>query len=135
MDVCHLAPGSFEHAWHVASVAVALHGLLPGWRLVSEREVRVHEREERELLASVRLGHGECAARHRPDLALIDPEGGVCAVEVELSVKSRVRLQAICTGYARARHLRHTFYLAAGAPARALARTVREPGAVAGSAA
>ncbi len=126
MDVCRVKPGGFEHAWQLASVAVELHGLLGGFQVLSEREIRLHESEERELLASARLGHSERAGAHRPDLALIDPAGGVCAVEVELSVKARARLRAICTGYARARHLRHVYYLAAGAPARALTRAVRE---------
>jgi hypothetical protein len=128
LGVYRVGPGGFEHAWQVASVAVALHGMLPGFRVLSEREIRAHEREERQLLASARLGAltGARQQLHRPDLALIDPAGGVHAVEVELSVKARARLQAICTGWARARHIRGVYYLAAPVAAGVLTRAVHE---------
>jgi hypothetical protein len=128
LGICRLGPGGFEHAWQVASVAVALHGMLPGFKLVSEREIRAHERDEQELLASARLGAltGARQQLHRPDLALIDTAGDVYVVEVELSVKARARLQAICTGWARARHIRHTYYLVAPVAAGALTRAVHE---------
>jgi hypothetical protein len=128
LGVCRVAPGGFEHAWALAQSAVALHALLPGWRVVSEREIRAHEREEHCLFASARLGAltGSRPQLHRPDLALVDPAGGVHVVEVELSVKARARLEAICTGYARARHIRHVYYLAAPAAAGALTRAVHE---------
>jgi hypothetical protein len=48
----------------------------------------------------------------------------VLAVEVELSVKAPRRLQAICRGYARARHINHVYYLANRATARAVSRAV-----------
>ncbi len=113
----------------MASVAVALHELLPGFTLLSEQEIRAHEREEQELLASARLGAltGARQQLHRPDLALIDPTGGVHAVEVELSVKARAdRLQAICTGWVRARHIQRVYYLAAPVAAGALTRAAYE---------
>ena len=128
LGVCRVRPGGFEHAWALAQSAVALHELLPEWRMLSEREIRAHERDERELLASARVGAltRDRPALHRPDLALIDPQGQVFAVEVELSVKARARLEAICTGWARARHLRHVYYLAAPAAAGAVLRAVHE---------
>jgi hypothetical protein len=121
-------PGGFEHAWEVATVAVALDGRLPGWRLLSEREIRVREREDCELLASARVGAlpGGRPALHRPDLALIDPAGQVLAVEVELSIKARARLEAICRGWARARHITRVYYLAAPPVMGALERAIRE---------
>ncbi len=123
-----MRPGGFEHAWALAQAAVALYGLLPGWRVVSEREIRAHEREEQGLLASARVGAlpGGRPALHRPDLALVSPAGRVVAVEVELSVKARARLHSICTGWARARHLSHVHYLAAPAAAGAVLRAVHE---------
>jgi hypothetical protein len=124
--VHRLSVGAFEHAWQVAAAAVALQRGLPGWTLLSERELRVVENDCDELVASARLGAlpGGRPAIHRPDLALISPEHRVLAVEVELSIKAPRRLQAICRGYARARHISHVYYLAHRAAGRAVTRAV-----------
>lgn len=127
LGVTRLGPGSFEHAWELASAAVALERRLPGHELVGERLLRIREHDEG-LIASVvvaRLAGGR-AVLHRPDLALLRPDGGAVAVEVELSVKAPSRLAAICQAYARARHIEQVFYLATPPAARALARAVRE---------
>jgi hypothetical protein len=123
-----VSPGGFEHAWQVATVAVALHHGLPGWTLLSDREIRDQEIEPDELVASARLGElpGGRPAVHRPDLAVISPDGRMVAVEVELSVKATRRLQAICRAYARARHIHHIYYLAEPAAARAVSRAVEQ---------
>ncbi len=107
LGVHQVRPGGYEHAWEVAQAAVELHRGLPGWEAISEREIRAHERDEGELLASARVGElpGGRPALHRPDLALRSPRGRLVAVEVELSVKARARLVAICRGWARARHV------------------------------
>jgi hypothetical protein len=128
LGVHRLSVGGFEHARQVATAAVAVHHGLPGWTLLSEREIRVLESECPEPVVSAKLGElpGGRPALHRPDLALISPEHRVLAVEVELSVKAPRRLQAICRGYARARHISHVYYLAAPAPARAVNRGVKE---------
>jgi hypothetical protein len=120
-------PGSFEHAWEVATVAVALHQELPGWQILSDREVRARERDDDQPLASVQVGSlpGGRAALHRPDLALCPPDGRVFAVEVELSVKTPARLDAICRGWGRARHLHGVYYLASPAAARAVRRAIK----------
>jgi hypothetical protein len=112
----------------VARVAVELCQALPdGWDLISEREIRARERDSEELLASVQIAAraGGRPALHRPDLALISPAGRVAAVEVELSVKTRARLEGICTGWARARHLQRVYYLAAPSAARAVRRAIK----------
>jgi hypothetical protein len=121
-----VTPGGFEHAWQVATVAVALHCVLPGSTLLSDREIRDHESDDGQLVASARLGDlpGGRVALHRPDLALVSNGGRVVALEVELSVKASRRLQAICRGWARARHINHVYYLAAPAAAKAVARAV-----------
>jgi hypothetical protein len=129
LGVYRVGPGGFEHAGQLASVAVALHAGLPGAEVLSEREIRAVENDQAELVASARLGElpGGRPALHRPDLAVVSPDGGrVVAVEVELSVKAPRRLAAICRGYARARHLDHVYYLAIPAAARAVARGVAE---------
>jgi hypothetical protein len=128
LGVYRVGPGGFEHATQVASAAVTLHRGLPGWELLSEREIRVQESDRGELLASARLGElpGGRPALHRPDLALVSPEGTTLAVEIELSVKAPRRLAAICRGWARARHVSHVYYLAEAAPARAVSRAIAE---------
>jgi hypothetical protein len=128
LGVFSIGAGSFQHSREVAAVAVALHKGLDSWGLVSERELRVAEAERGGLIASAQVGGlpGGRTALHRPDLAIVSPDGGVAAVEVELSVKASRRLLAICRGYARARHIEHVYYLAAPAAARAVARAVAE---------
>jgi hypothetical protein len=123
-----LGPGGFQHAWEVATVAVALHRALPGWELIAEREIRTLENDHASLVASANLGElpGGRPALHRPDLALIAPHGRRMAIEVELSIKASRRLQSICRGYARARHLDRVYYLATAPAARAVARAVDE---------
>jgi len=128
LGVFPLSPGGFEHAERLAQVAARLEPALPGHRALTDRELRIIENDQGEPLVSARLGElpGGRPALHRPDLALLGPEGRTVAVEIELSVKAPRRLQAICRAYPRARHLDHTYYLAAPAPARALTRAVRE---------
>lgn len=129
LGVYRVSPGGFQHAREVATAAVALHRVLPaGWEVLSEREIRVQESDRGDLIASARLGElpGGRPALHRPDLALVSPEGNVVVVEVELSVKAPRRLAAICRAWARARHISGVYYLAAPAVARAVERAVAE---------
>jgi hypothetical protein len=128
LGIYRVTPGGFAHAWELASTAVALNEGLPGWELLSDRELRVVEADRGQLLACASLGElpGGRPALHRPDLALLGPHGRVVAVEVELSVKASRRLAAICRGYARARHIDHVYYFAPSAVARAVGRAVAE---------
>lgn len=127
-DVRRVCATQFEHGWQIATAAVALTAGLPSWRVLSEREIRWHEREQRELLASARVGSrgGDVPALHRPDLALLSPAGRVVAIEVELSVKIPSALVTICNGWARARHVDAVYYLASPAAARAVGRAVKK---------
>jgi hypothetical protein len=128
LGVHRVRPGGYEHAWEVAQAAVALHQGLPDWQVLSEREIRAQERDEGELLASARVGElpGGRPALHRPDLALLSPQGRLLAVEIELSVKTPARLATICRGWARARHVHGVYYLATPQAARAVSRAVAE---------
>jgi len=128
LGVYQVGPGGFEHARHVAAAAAALHRGFSGWEILSERELRVQESDCDELVASAKVGErpGGRAALHRPDLALISPEGRALAIEIELSIKAPRRLAAICRGWARARHVSHVYYLADAAPARAVTRAIAE---------
>jgi hypothetical protein len=129
LGVPRIGPGSFRHSNELATVAVELSRRLPGWRVISERELRAEEARRDGLLGSVWVGDGT-RRLHRPDLVLISPAGRVAAVEVELSLKAPRRLESICGAWARARHVDATYYLA-GALAghgvmRAVARTRAE---------
>jgi hypothetical protein len=128
LGACRFGPGGFQHAWELAAAAVALHGALPDYKQLSDREIRVGESERPELIASASLGElpGGRPALHRPDLALISLDDRVLAIEVELSIKAPRRLQAICRAYARARHVDHVFYLATSPTQRAVSRAVAE---------
>jgi hypothetical protein len=96
--------------------------------MLSEREIRAQEAQSGELLASATLGSlpGGRTALHRPDLALVSPTGRVIAVEIELSLKAPRRLEAICRGWARARHVDTVYYLALVSPERALRRAITD---------
>jgi hypothetical protein len=125
LPVCGVRPGGFEHAWQVAHTAVELHRAMPGWDVLSEREVRSIEADGDGLFGSVQVGRvGDRQVLHRPDLVLALPGVGVVLVEVELSIKSASRLAAICRGWARARHIDRVYYLAAPGPGRAVQRAV-----------
>lgn len=128
LGVYRVSPGGFQHAQQVAEAAVALHRALPDWEQLGEREIRVQESDRGEPIASARMGElpGGRPSLHRPDLALISPEGRIVAVEVELSVKAPRRLNAICRGWARARSVSAVYYLAPPAVARAVRRAVAE---------
>jgi hypothetical protein len=123
-----ISAATFEHAWQMADVAVALAADLPNWGVLSDREILWHERRRPELLASMRVGSraGGFARWHRPDLALLSPGGRVVAIEVELTVKGPSSLIAICGGWARARHVDAVYYLASPAAERAVGRAAQK---------
>jgi len=123
-----ISPGGFEHAQEVTSAAVGLHRGFPGWEILSEREIRAEESDRNELVASAKVGElpDGRPAFHRPDLALVSPEGSVLSVEIELSIKAPRRLAGICRGWARARHVSHVYYFATPAVARAVDRAIVE---------
>jgi hypothetical protein len=128
LGVYRVSPGGFQHAQEVATAAVSLYHALPGWEVLSEREIRILESDRGEPIASARLGElpGGRPALHRPDLALVSPDGNVVVVEVELSIKAPRRLAAICRAWARARHISAVYYLAPPMVARAVERAIAE---------
>jgi hypothetical protein len=128
LGVFRISPGSFEHASELARIAATLEPSLPGWQVLSDRELRAEENDTRQLIASVKVGElpGGAPVLHRPDLGLIAPTGRTVAVEVELSIKARARLARICRGYARARHIDHVYYLATPRVARAVHRGIAD---------
>jgi hypothetical protein len=128
LGVYRVGPGGFQHAREVATAAVALERGFRAWRVLSEREIRLEAAERGEPIASAKLGElpGGRAVLHRPDLAVVSPDGHVIAVEVELSAKAPRRLEAICRGWARARHVDAVYYLVAPAVEAALRRAIKQ---------
>jgi hypothetical protein len=118
--------GQFKHTWQVGHTAAELHCALPGWEVIGERGILAIESNQDDLYASIRLaGRSKGKMFHRPDLALALPGVGVVAVEVELSVKARPAINAICRGWARARHIDRVYYLALPKPARSVRKAVK----------
>ena len=127
-EPCRVSVALVRHVQASARAAVVLALREPGMSVVHERKIRAAERAQGRVLASVAVGSlGEERSRwHRPDLLLIPRQGEELptAVELELSVKSRRRLEAICRGYARSRLFAALRYYAEPEPARAVARAV-----------
>lgn len=126
LGVFHVTPAGFAHAREVGAAAAAIAVGSPTRQLLGEREIRQLERELNRPVASIRVGRefGLDGARHLPDLALVAPDGSCVPIEVELSMKAPRRLDRILTGYARARHVSHVYYLSDGAAARGVERAV-----------
>ncbi len=115
------------HAQNCCDVAAALERAFPAWRLLGEPALRLEERRRGRPLATIAVGRrGAGAASHRPDLVLLDPSraGRPLAVEVELTVKAPRRLQAICRGWARSRHVAGVLYVVSPAVLAPLTRAV-----------
>ena len=127
-EPCRVSIALVRHVQASARAAVLLALREPGMGVVHEREIRAAERAQGRVLASVAVGSlGEERSRwHRPDLLLVPRQGDELptAVELELSVKSRRRLEAICRGYARSQLFAAVRYYAEPEPARAVARAV-----------
>lgn len=73
-------------------------------RVLSEREMRSHDqrREPRDESFAIPLGgytSGGNPRVHYPDVLVIERDGGRVAFELELTLKSRRRLEAILAGY------------------------------------
>lgn len=120
-----------NHLIVCATAAAVLERGYPDHRLIGERELRRDEREHGVVLASSSLGRSDAgeARLHRPDLVLIARssdryEALPIAVEVELTVKSTMRLQAICRAWSRCRTIAGVLYLVSDVAERALSRAL-----------
>lgn len=109
-------------------------------RVRAERELRSIELQELALAQSERKRHRprygapmRRAARglHFPDLVVEwgAPEGGLLAIELELSVKSRSRRAQIIAAYGAAANIERVRYYATAEPLRALERSLAAEGA------
>jgi hypothetical protein len=126
---CRVSPSNANHLIECALAAGSLERSYPGHRAIGERALRSAERELGRPLASARLWgiHGDPSGLHRPDLVLLAPAGDPSppvAVEVELSIKARRRLRAICRAWARCREVAGVVYLVSEQVEPALLRAV-----------
>ena len=104
--------GEVEHWLACADVAIELEDLHGPERVLTERELRQREAITGRPFASAKLGqtvHGYWR-RHWPDLAVIEDDG-ITVYEVELTPKSRRRLEAILRAWRRARHVKRCVYM------------------------
>jgi hypothetical protein len=127
LDPCRVSVANARHLIECARAAAALERCYPDYRVAGERELRRDECECRHELASARLGAGDEAPLHRPDLVLW-PQGDASelpvAVEVELTVKAPARLEGICRAWARCRCVAGVLYLTSPGVEQALARAI-----------
>jgi hypothetical protein len=124
--VAGVPPELVAHHIACASVALLLEREFGAKALVSERELRVIERDEGRPIASAKLGeHPDGSPKlHRPDLAVIASRG-IIGVEVELTAKAPRRLEGILRAWRRARWVdRVRYYVATGATRRSLDRAI-----------
>ncbi|HEX5852336.1 MAG TPA: hypothetical protein VFY36_04530 [Solirubrobacteraceae bacterium] len=107
-----------RHTIACASVVATLERSYPDHRVIAERELHRDERNQRRRLASVSvLRHGHTRSHH-PDIVLWPPLTAgespplPIAVEVELTMKSKEELTAICRAFAGASHIEAALYFA-----------------------
>lgn len=126
LPVARLSPELFAHWLTCAWVEIRLASEPRAPSVVTERELRFHERLERRPIASATLGEnpGGSPRLHRPDLVIAIDES-VVAVEVELTPKAPSRLEGIVRAWCRARCVEAVrYYAAPGATMRGLQRAV-----------
>ena len=133
---CRVDAREFKHDVGVAWLWLATRGQAFGEarKVIAERELRSSDakRARGEDPLAVRLGgHGPGGRDlfHYPDLLLLGPDGRRTALELELTTKSRTRLEKILTGYAiDARYDRVLYLVESDAIGRAVGAAVRKLG-------
>lgn len=118
--------GCFRHDAALVSLHLAVRAASPA-EILSEREMRSADRDPDQdpfFLELHQLGPGGRPRRHYPDLVLLDPSGGRRAIELELTQKSRSRLELILIAFAAHPHTQLVTYITdTPAIAQALATT------------
>lgn len=95
LPVAAVSPGTIEHTLRCTSVAIGAGEHIGHEAILTEREIVAAEALEERPIASVPVGSYTGAPRkHRADIAVLREEGTL-AIEVELTPKSRRRLEAI----------------------------------------
>jgi hypothetical protein len=107
-----------RHTIACASVMAALERRYPDYRVIAERELHREEHTQQRRLGSVSVRRYGQTRSHYPDIVLWPPPtaGGPpplpIAVEVELTMKSKEELTAICRAFARNRDIEVVLYFA-----------------------
>ena len=120
------------HTIASAALAALLEPDLTDQTLLSDREHRAAERTAAQPLASAIMssGRSDLGALHRPDLVLIGASGEpMTAIEIELTLKTKARLERILRGYLRNRNLATVRYYASPQIAKAVEQAARATGA------
>lgn len=120
------------HTIASAALAALLEPDLTDQRLLSDREHRAAERAAARPLASAIMGSGggDLGTLHRPDLVLVGADGQpMTAIEIELTLKTKRRLERILRGYLRNTNLATVRYYAPPQIASAVERAARATGA------
>lgn len=105
---------------------------LHDWTLLSDREHRAAESAAAQPIASAIIGSHQNGHRglHRPDFVLVRRGGGeIVAIEVELTLKNRKRLERILRGYLRNQNVTMVRYHATQPIAEAVRRAACAVGA------
>jgi hypothetical protein len=133
LEPAHVSPGGAAHAIACCEAAVTLALAFPGYEVLGEPAIRAARREQRP--GALRIQHGLMrseGADHRPDLLVVPDDRRdelPLAVEVELTLKSPRRLEAICRGWARDRSVAGVLYFAADSVVAPLGRAIERAGA------
>ena len=99
LPVAKVSPGNIEHTLRCTSVALRAGETFGHEAILTEREIVAAEALEERHIASVPVGSYTGAPRkHRADIAVLREEGTI-AIEVELTPKSRRRLEAIIAAW------------------------------------
>jgi hypothetical protein len=115
-----------------STVAAQLEPQLEQQRLLTDREHRAAENAAGQPLGSAILGPGNNGHHklHRPDFVLTSNSGEqLVAIEIELTLKTRARLERILRGYLRNRNVIAIRYHAPQAVADAVKRAAHATGA------
>jgi hypothetical protein len=105
LTLASISLASVSHTLACATVTASIERDLSGGGLLTEREHRATEARSGRPLGSAVVGHTRSGQRrlHQPDMVVIwdYPRGGLTAIEVELTVKRRERIDEILRGYRR----------------------------------
>jgi hypothetical protein len=118
LKMCYVAIGRARHSIACASAAAVLERRYPEHRVIGDVELRLEERAQKCPLITMDLLDPRWARAHSPDLVMWPP--GIpgkprqlpIAVEVELNLKSRDELLAICRALARCGSIEAALYFA-----------------------
>ena len=127
MPVAEVTPATATHWLRCASVArLLVEREFASYEVWSERDLRLTEVTQGRPIVAIKVGGlaSGVPRRHRPDLAVINPERKI-AVEVELSLKAPRRLETILRGWRRAGDVEEVrYYCPPGAVTRGVERAV-----------